>query len=183
MDYVGSTWAVMARRMSESAASATLCCLGRTNGTFCASATARARSSPETASTFRSAAVSAGTAVREAADVRSRCHSAPAAKASPICSPPGIWPFQARSLTTRRASLGHVGGCTPGEEAAARQWAARVLIGMDALMSALRWADDLETVADELWVDVPTLMDRLDGLDADEKQQLIDLHHTIEQGA
>lgn len=79
--------------------------------------------------------------------------------------------------------LGHVGGCTPGEEAAARQWAARVLIGMDDLMSALRWADDLETVADELWVDAPTLLDRLDGLDAAERQQLIDLHHTIEQGA
>ena len=61
--------------------------------------------------------------------------------------------------------------------------AARQLIPIDRLMDALRWADNLSEVAHELWVDEQTLMDRIDTLTADERQGLIDLHATIEQGA
>ena len=79
--------------------------------------------------------------------------------------------------------LGHINGATPREEAAAREHAARRMISLDRLIDALRWADNLEEVADELWVDHQTLIDRLDTLTDDERQALVDLHHSIEQGA
>lgn len=79
--------------------------------------------------------------------------------------------------------LGHIDGATDREEADAREHAARRLIPLDRLMDALRWADNLEEVADELWVDHQTLIDRLDTLTDDERQALVDLHHSIEQGA
>ena len=50
-------------------------------------------------------------------------------------------------------------------------------------MDALRWADNLSEVAHELWVDEQTPMDRIDTLTADERQGLVDIHATIEQGA
>lgn len=80
-------------------------------------------------------------------------------------------------------TLGHVGGCDAGEEAAANEWAARHLITMDALKDALLWADDLEEVADELWVDLDTLKNRLDCLTDEERQEIVDMHNNIEQGA
>lgn len=79
--------------------------------------------------------------------------------------------------------LGHINGATDAEEAQAREHAARRLIPIDRLMDALRWADNLSEVAHELWVDEQTLMDRIDTLTADERQGLVDLHATIEQGA
>lgn len=80
-------------------------------------------------------------------------------------------------------TLGHIGGCDAGEEAAANEWAARRLITMDALKDALLWADDLGEVADELWVDLDTLKNRLDCLTDEERQELVDMHNNIEQGA
>lgn len=44
------------------------------------------------------------------------------------------------------------------QEAAVEQWAARQLIELPALADALRWSDDREEVADELWV-TPELLD------------------------
>lgn len=79
--------------------------------------------------------------------------------------------------------LGHICGETPKDEAASRELAARRMIPIETLMDALRWADNLEEVADELWVDHQTLIDRLDTLTDDERQALVDLHHSIEQGA
>ena len=93
---------------------------------------------------------------------------------------------QRRSTLTHELAhieLEHTAGCHPKDEAAARQWAARKLVPMSRLMNALRWADDLHTVADELWVTEKVLLDRLDGLTPAEKQQLIDLHNSIEKGA
>ena len=78
--------------------------------------------------------------------------------------------------------LKHRNGCTPGEEQAARQLAARWLIDMDALLDAYRWAEHLQEVADVLWVDVDTLRARLDGLTGDEKTLLVDLYARTERG-
>ncbi len=78
--------------------------------------------------------------------------------------------------------LGHLGGCSSGEEHAARQLAARWLIDLPELLDALRWADDLPTVADELWVDQDTLMARLDGLTDDERMQIARLYAEVERG-
>lgn len=78
--------------------------------------------------------------------------------------------------------LGHVDGASDTEERAARLLAARWLIDMDALLDALRWADDLPTVADELWVDEDTLMARLDGLSCSERDKLVALWNETERG-
>lgn len=51
--------------------------------------------------------------------------------------------------------------------------AARRLIPLDRLADALRWARDLTELAEELWVDEPTVRCRLDGLDPIE---VADLH-------
>ena len=77
--------------------------------------------------------------------------------------------------------LGHRNGCDDGEEVQATRLAARWLVGMDDLLDALRWAEELEEVAECLWVDEPTLLARLDGLDADERQRVVDLHHEMER--
>ena len=54
--------------------------------------------------------------------------------------------------------------------------AARRLIPLDALADALRWARDLTELADELWVDEPTVRCRLDTLDPVE---VADLHAAL----
>jgi len=68
--------------------------------------------------------------------------------------------------------LGHVDGCSDADERTATLLAARWLVDMEQLLSALRWAEDMREVADECWVDVPTLMARLDGLTCDERDQI-----------
>ena len=78
--------------------------------------------------------------------------------------------------------LGHTDGCTPREDVAADRLAARRLIDMHRLLDALRWAEDLREVADELWVDEPTLMARLDALTDDERAQIVQLYEEIEGG-
>jgi hypothetical protein len=50
------------------------------------------------------------------------------------------------------------------QEAAVEQWAARRLIELPALADALRWSDDLDEVADELWVTPDLLQVRLQHL-------------------
>jgi len=78
--------------------------------------------------------------------------------------------------------LRHVGGCSAAEERAATLLAARWLVDMDTLLDALRWADDLATVADECWVDEPTLLARLDGLTSSERDQIAALYESVERG-
>lgn len=79
--------------------------------------------------------------------------------------------------------LGHTGGCSPAEERMARALAARWLIDIDRLLDVLAWTERLEEAADELWVDVDTLMARLDGLTPGERAQVAALAHMIERGA
>ncbi|GIG27136.1 hypothetical protein Cde04nite_33800 [Cellulomonas denverensis] len=77
--------------------------------------------------------------------------------------------------------LGHINGCSPAEDRVAEQYAARWLIEMDDLLDALRWAEDMREVADCLWVDEPTLMARLDGLTAAEKNAIVNLHKELDR--
>lgn len=62
------------------------------------------------------------------------------------------------------------------EERIVSEIAARRLIPLDALADALRWARDLTELADELWVDEPTVRCRLDTLDPVE---VADLHAAL----
>ena len=58
------------------------------------------------------------------------------------------------------------------EERAVSAEAARRLITLDALADALRWTREPDQLADALWVDVPTLRARMDGLDPVEVAEL-----------
>lgn len=75
--------------------------------------------------------------------------------------------------------LGHGASCSRAEEAEARAAAARRLIDLDALLDAFRWAEHLEEVADELWVDLDTLQARIDTLTDDERAALVALHDEL----
>lgn len=57
-------------------------------------------------------------------------------------------------------------------EARVQQVAARRLIGHDDLVDALRWTNREAELADELWVDVPTVVARLAGLSDAEKNDI-----------
>jgi hypothetical protein len=48
--------------------------------------------------------------------------------------------------------------------------AARRLISLDDLMDALVWCHDLDEVAEELFVDMDTLLNRIDCLDQEDRQ-------------
>ena len=63
-------------------------------------------------------------------------------------------------------------GHSPVEERIVSLIAARRLIPLDRLADALRWSYNLTELADELWVDEPTVRCRLDGLDPVEVAQL-----------
>ncbi len=78
--------------------------------------------------------------------------------------------------------LGHADGCTDREDREVDLLVARRLIEMDDLLSALRWADDLYTVADELWVDEDTLLARYDGLTKHERARIVRLFEEVEAG-
>lgn len=69
-------------------------------------------------------------------------------------------------------ALGHKGRCTPRDERAADEWAARKLIKLHHLVDAMRWAQSFEELAYELWVDHATLRARLDTLTPDEIKHL-----------
>lgn len=72
----------------------------------------------------------------------------------------------------------------PREERAVNAAAARKLIRLHDLGEALAWADHPAEVADELWVDVPTVHARLAGLTDDEPaylaRRLAHRHHDQE---
>ncbi len=58
------------------------------------------------------------------------------------------------------------------EEEAVRRMAARRLIPFSKLEAAVRWSRDPHVIADELWVDVPTLEARIRGLHPSERAAL-----------
>lgn len=59
------------------------------------------------------------------------------------------------------------------EEAAVDVAAARHLIPLESLVSAVAWSQDPHEVAEELWVDVPTLEARVRGLTEGEREVLL----------
>lgn len=79
--------------------------------------------------------------------------------------------------------LEHVDGASLLEEHAARMLAARWLIPLPRLLDALAWTEELEELADECWVDLPTLMDRLDGLTEEERAEIKALAERVERSA
>lgn len=69
--------------------------------------------------------------------------------------------------------MGHSGPCTPGEELAVAKEAARRLIPVAELASAVSFhGENWPAVADELWVDETTLRTRLDHLHPAERGYL-----------
>lgn len=58
------------------------------------------------------------------------------------------------------------------EEVLVERESARLLIDIRKLGEALAWTSDLDQVAEELWVDVPMLQARLDGLHPAERGYL-----------
>lgn len=59
------------------------------------------------------------------------------------------------------------------EEAAVERESAKRLIGLEQLGDALAWSNDMGEIADELWVDVPTLQARLTCLHPAERAYLV----------
>jgi len=87
---------------------------------------------------------------------------------------------QAARRSTLAHELGHLErGPVPDdprgqarEERAVSALAARRLITISALIDGMRWTRDRDELAEMLWVDVPTLEARLDGLDPVEVSQM-----------
>ncbi len=87
---------------------------------------------------------------------------------------------QAEKRCTVAHEIGHLhrgpGLCdpiaSPAEERAIDQWAARKLITVRDLASALKWSQHLPEIAEELWVDEYMLRARLRCLTDDEKNYL-----------
>lgn len=81
----------------------------------------------------------------------------------------------------RRAALAHelehirhcrIVDCTHRDEAFIRQAAARRLIDIEQLARALVWTQNVEELAEELWVDVDTVRTRLEHLHPAERHYL-----------
>lgn len=67
---------------------------------------------------------------------------------------------------------GDVGACSTLIERQVHAETARRLITHEALVRALRWTLQEDELADELWVDVPTVVARLSGLTDEEKADI-----------
>lgn len=79
--------------------------------------------------------------------------------------------------------MGHEAECAPAEEARVNAETARRLITVERLIDAWRWSMSLEEVADECWVTVDVLRDRLDNLTPDEAQRMADALLSRDDGA
>lgn len=102
----------------------------------------------------------------------------------------GVTDFEARTITLahgltqaeRRATIAHevlhvergptVDSLEAREERWVEQEAARRLISYEALAHAVLWAHTVEELADELWVDVDTVLCRLRHLHPSERTKL-----------
>ncbi|MCD4557643.1 hypothetical protein [Schaalia sp. lx-100] len=85
--------------------------------------------------------------------------------------------LQAERRCTLTHELVHVewghDGCQPSAiERSVRAEAARRLIDIDDLTSALIWGHDPDEIAEELWVDVDTLLARLESLTEGERARV-----------
>lgn len=92
-----------------------------------------------------------------------------------------VWMHDRLSQAERRSVLTHelvhldAGDETCQPEAVERavdQEAARRLVALDALVDALLWSQDETEMAEELWVDVPTLVARIEGLTEAERDHV-----------
>lgn len=92
-----------------------------------------------------------------------------------------IWMTPRQLQAERRCTLTHElihvehghRGCQPDAiEKQVRDAAARRLIPLERLIDACLWARGPEELADELWVDQPTLEDRLSGLTQAERDAI-----------
>lgn len=68
--------------------------------------------------------------------------------------------------------LEHDGYCNPKIERRVRKLTAERLIDTADLINAMKWARSVEELADELWVTVEVLMDRLHGLSTVERAMI-----------
>ncbi len=89
-----------------------------------------------------------------------------------------IWLDRRQLQAERRSTLahelehiarGHDGCVGPKEERQVRQAAARRLIPLDRLADVVAWTEHPAEAAEELWVDLDTLMARLEGLTGQER--------------
>lgn len=92
-----------------------------------------------------------------------------------------IWMTPRQLQAERRCTLthelihierGHIGCQLPAIEAEVCEEAARRLIPLDDLVHAVIWGQSPDEVADELWVDLDTLMTRLNTLTDRERRAL-----------
>lgn len=92
-----------------------------------------------------------------------------------------IWLDPRQDQAERRCTLAHelehlrrehTGPVSDQEEASVRQAVARYLIDLGALADGLMWSFDEVDLADELFVDVATVRDRLAGLTQDEQSAI-----------
>jgi hypothetical protein len=70
------------------------------------------------------------------------------------------------------AERGHYGACHSTVDRAVHAEAARRLISLDELVDALLWSQDEQELAEDLWVDVATVMTRLEGLTEYERVEI-----------
>lgn len=75
--------------------------------------------------------------------------------------------------------LGHVGGCSSRQEAAARRLSSRRLVPLPALTAALAYTTNLDYAAWDLWVTRDVLDDRLAALTDAERAAVMETtsHH------
>lgn len=96
-----------------------------------------------------------------------------------------IWLRRGLSQRERRCTIAHelehidrglVTRCDSRLERELHAAVARQLIPIENLLDVVAWTDSFQEAAEELWVDVDTLMARLDGLTGEERQMIVDLH-------
>lgn len=102
-----------------------------------------------------------------------------------------VWMDARRGQAERRCTILHEllhiergdRGCqNPAVERAIEHEAARLLIPIDMLLSALQWSDHPTELADILWVDEPTIKVRLATLTGRERRMVEDLYERMDRG-
>lgn len=102
-----------------------------------------------------------------------------------------IWMDSSQLQAERRCTIahelehvarGHTGCVSEREEVEVRRAAARRLVKMQHLLAVAVWTESLEEAADELWVDVNTLLARLAAMTPEERAQVRDLYDRTERG-
>lgn len=103
-----------------------------------------------------------------------------------------VWMARGQSQAERRCTLthelvhiewDHAGEQTVAVERAVCAEAARRLLPVEDLAREAVWAHDIVEAADDLWVDVDTLLNRLENLDLAERRIIESALAACEQGA